>query len=182
MENTYLFLLGSSRANGNAETLARTAAEYLPSGCEMTWLRLDDQPLPPFQDLRHSTGYGEPEGTSKALLEATLAADHIVFVTPVYWYSVSTPLKRYLDEWSAWLRSPSAGFRALMAQKTFSAVVASSGAREEAQPTFQTLELCASYFGARWNGVLFGSGSKPGDVLHDTDALEAARTFFSRSA
>jgi multimeric flavodoxin WrbA len=176
----YLFLLSSSRVNGNSETLARAAAESLPAGAEATWLRLGDHPLPPFEDLRHSSGYGDPEGTSKFLLEATLEADHVVFVTPVYWYSVSAPLKRYLDEWSAWLRAPSANFRARMAQKTYCAIVSTSGDAEHAAPTLKTLEFCAEYFSALWRGALLGNGSKPGDVLRDAAALEAAKTFFSR--
>lgn len=178
----YLFLLSSSRVNGNSETLARTAAESLPAGSEATWLRLTDCPLPPFEDLRHSSGYGDPKGISRELLEATLEADHIVFVTPVYWYSVSAPLKRYLDEWSAWLRAPSANFKARMAQKTYWAIVSTSGDAEHAAPTLNTLEFCAEYFGARWAGHLLGTGSKPGDVLGDTAAIDAAKLFFSRAS
>ncbi len=168
----HLYLLGSSRVNGNAEQLARAAA---PDGADITWLRLDDHPLPPFEDLRHSSGYGDPTGTSKFLLEATLAADHIVFVTPIYWYSVSTPLKRYLDEYSAWLRASGANFRARMAEKQFSAILVSSGDAEHAEPAVKTLAYTAWYFDAQWRGHVLGNGSKPSEVLSDTAALEASR-------
>ena len=35
------------------------------------------------------------------LLDATRAASHNVWVAPVYWYSIPSPLKTYLDHWSA---------------------------------------------------------------------------------
>jgi hypothetical protein len=34
----------------------------------------------------------------------------------------------------------------------------------------------------RFGGVLLGNGSKPGDVLKDTEALAQAKTFFAREA
>ncbi|CAM5422862.1 NAD(P)H-dependent oxidoreductase [Streptomyces violaceorubidus] len=36
--------------------------------------------------------------------------------------------------------------------------------------------------GMRFGGVLLGNGSKPGDVLRDTEALARAKTFFARQA
>jgi multimeric flavodoxin WrbA len=178
----YLFLLSSSRAVGNSEQLARLAAQSLPEGATAIWLRLTEYPLPPFEDLRHSDGYGSPSGVSAALLEATLAADQIVFVTPVYWYSVSAPLKRFLDEWSAWLRAPNANFKARMAEKTFWGIVTTTGDFEHAEPTFKTLEFSAAYFGARWGGRLLGNGNKPGEVMTDAAALELARHLFTKGA
>ncbi|CAM5477939.1 hypothetical protein STENM327S_08338 [Streptomyces tendae] len=35
--------------------------------------------------------------------------------------------------------------------------------------------------GMRFGGVLLGNGSKPGDVLRDTEALARAKTFFALS-
>ena len=110
------FLVASARANGNSEQLARHGASALPESIEQHWLVLGDHPLEPFQDLRHG-GYAEPTGHAKTLVEATLAADHIVFVAPVYWYSVPAPLKLYLDYWSHWMRVDSLDFKARMAQK-----------------------------------------------------------------
>ena len=175
-----LFLLASARENGNAEQLARIAAESLLAGTTETWLRLRDYPLAPFEDLRHTVGvYPQPQGNEKPLLDATLSATDIVFVTPVYWYSVPTDLKRYLDEWSAWLRVPDLNFRERMRGKRYWTVSNSTGTPEQAQPMFGTLRLCAAFFGAEVSGELLGNGSKPGDVLNDRSAIEAARTFFT---
>ena len=40
----------------------------------------------------------------------------------------------------------------------------------------------AAYLGMRFGGVLLGNGSKPGDVLNDTEALARAKTFFAQDA
>lgn len=175
-----LFLLASARENGNAEQLARLAAGSLPADAGQKWLKLSDYPLPPFRDLRHSLGtYPAPEGHARVLLDAILAATDIVFVSPVYWYSVPADLKRLLDEWSAWLRVPELNFRAQMQPKRFWTISSSAGPWDEAQPMFNTLRLSARYFGAEVVGELLGNGSKPGDVLKDGKAVAAAQHFFS---
>lgn len=174
-----LFLLGSARKNGNAEQLARLAAQGLPPQTTQTWLHLHDFPPPPFEDLRHTVGvYPQPQGHEQALLEATLAATDLVFVSPVYWYSVSSDLKRYLDEWSAWLRVPDLDFREQMRGKRFWIVASSTGPRAQAEPMFATLEYCATYFGGHIEKILLGNGSKPADALSNLATVQAAREFF----
>ena len=175
----FLLLLGSTRRSGNSELLARHAARLLPPETEQQWLFLADFDLPPFVDLRHDEGYPAPTGPAQILLEATLWATDLVLVTPLYWYTLPVPAKRYLDYWSAWLRTPGLEFKARMRGKTFWAIVASSGSPEEARPLRETLHLSATYMGMHWGGYLLGNGSRPGDVLRDETALRAADGFFS---
>ena len=176
-----LFLLASARENGNSETLAREAAKTLPAD-QQTWLRLQDLPLEPFEDIRHSVGvYPQPTGNAKVLFDASLAASNIVMVAPVYWYSVPATLKRYLDEWSAWMRVPEANFKAQMAGKTMWIISSLSADVCEAEPMLGMLERSAKYMDMRMGGQVFGNGSKPGDVNNDHAALEAARRLFAGS-
>ncbi|MBK9492244.1 MAG: NAD(P)H-dependent oxidoreductase [Haliscomenobacter sp.] len=65
------------------------------------------------------------------LFDATFLATDVVFVTPLYWYSVSASMKLYLDYWSAWFRVPGADFRKRMAGKTAWAVTAYSDEGDE---------------------------------------------------
>ncbi|PJJ60521.1 flavodoxin family protein [Hymenobacter chitinivorans] len=175
----FLFLPGSTRHMGNSEQLARLAAQHLPAGAEQHWLNLLDYPLPDFVDLRHDGAYAAPEGHAQTLADATLQATDLVLVMPLYWYTMPVPTKRYLDYWSAWMRAPGLDFRTRMAGKTLWAVVASSGARSEVQPLADTLLLTAQYMRMPWGGLLFGNGSRPGDILQDQAALTAAETFFT---
>ncbi|MCK8435821.1 NAD(P)H-dependent oxidoreductase [Streptomyces sp. D2-8] len=184
MTRRFLFVLGSARAEGNSELLARRAAEQLPPDVEQEWIDLTGQPVPDFEDLRHDTDHVRPtEGNVARLLDATLAATDIVIVSPLYWYSVSAQTKRYLDYWSGWLRTPDLDFKATLAGRTLWGVTALAHTQEVvADPLVGTLHNSAAYMGMRFGGVLLGNGSKPGDVLNDEAALTRAKTFFAQEA
>lgn len=178
----FLFLNASTREpghTGNSETLARHAAAALPAGSEQTWLKLAELSLPPFVDRRHTAGsYPPPEGDARTLLDATLAATDLVLVSPVYWFSIPSPLKTYLDHWSAWLRVPGLAFKEAMAGKRLW-VVATSGNRDKAQPMFDSYRLCAEFLGMEFRPPLWGKGGAPGAVLDDRDALAAGAGYFA---
>ncbi|MET8074856.1 NAD(P)H-dependent oxidoreductase [Streptomyces sp. NPDC005303] len=184
MTRRFLFVLGSSRSDGNTELLARRAAEQLPPDVEQQWIDLTEHALPDFEDLRHDTDHVRPTiGNTALLFDATLAATDIVIASPLYWYSVSANVKRYLDHWSGWLRTPGVEFKATMAGRTLWGVTALAHEEfEVAAPLIGTLNNSAAYMGMRFGGVLLGNGSKPGDVLRDTDALARAKTFFDQEA
>ncbi|GGV27226.1 flavodoxin family protein [Streptomyces spectabilis] len=186
MTRKFLFVLGSARPEGNSETLARAAAEQLPPDVEQRWLSLAEHPLPDFEDLRHHASGNRarplPVGDNEALLlQATLDATDIVIVSPLYWYSVSASVKRYLDYWDAWLEVPELGFQDAMKGRALWGVTALAHREEEvAEPLIGTLRYSAAYFPMRFGGVLLGNGTRPGQVLDDTEALARAKTFFAQ--
>jgi hypothetical protein len=51
-----------------------------------------------------------------------------------------------------------------------------------AEPLILTLQYTAAFMGMRFGGVLLGNGSKPGQVLDDTQAAARAKTFFAQEA
>jgi NAD(P)H-dependent FMN reductase len=183
----FLFLLASARRDGNTEALARGAAARLQGGVEQEWLRLIDLPLDEFFDIRHvvETGgaYPDPSGHARRLLDATLAATDLVFVVPLYWYSLPACAKRYLDHWSGWMRVAGVDFKARMGGKTVWAIsTISDEDRSTADPLLGTLKLTASYMGMRWGGSLLGFGNRPGDVMKDKIACSAADLLFEGGA
>ncbi|MEU1200708.1 NAD(P)H-dependent oxidoreductase [Streptomyces sp. NPDC005813] len=183
MTRRFLFLLGSSRSDGNTELLARRAAEQLPDDVEQRWLSLAEHSLPDFTDLRRDSDHLVPPAGSDValLLDATLAATDIVIASPLYWYSVSGLTKRYLDYWSGWLRTPGIDFKATMAGRTLWGVTALAHEEQEvADPLVDTLNHSAAYMRMRFGGVLLGNGSRRGDVLEDAEALARAKTFFAQ--
>ncbi|MFP2908530.1 flavodoxin family protein [Pyxidicoccus sp. 3LFB2] len=179
-----LFLLASARESGNAEQLARRAAEALPSGTVVEWLQLAQHLRQPFQDFRHEPGKGYPKPLPEllALAERTMAADELVIVSPIYWYHLTSTAQHYFEHWSWWMRLPELRFRERMRGKVLSLVTAHSSEEDDAvaQPPIQSLQLTAGYMGLRWRGALIGHGSAPGQVLTDTRALDAAREFLVR--
>jgi len=182
MQRKFLFILGSARHDGNTELLARYAARSLPTSVEQTWISLLDHQLPLFEDIRHheSRKYSIDSDAERLILDATLAATDLVIASPLYWYSVSTSTKLYLDHWSGWMRLVGVDFKARMAGKTMWAISALSD--EDfgmAQPLIDTLRLSAEYMKMNWAGTLLGYGSRPGDVMNDVASLERAEKFFA---
>ena len=180
----FLFLLASSRRDGNSEILAQRAARSLDAGVEQRWLRLMDQPLAPFVDIRHEGDghYPEPTPDAEDILQATLAATDIVFVAPLYWYGLPTLAKHYLDHWSGWMRVPGVDFLRRMATKNMWAVTAVSDEDYSvAGPLIGTLRLTADYMKMNWRGALLGFGNRPSEVLADHEALARADSFFAET-
>jgi multimeric flavodoxin WrbA len=178
---SFLFLLASTRVGGNTEQLARAAATMIPPYVEQRWIRLTEEALPPFTDIRHDGDgvYPAPAGPEQVLLEATLAATDLVIATPMYWYSVSATAKLYLDHWSAWMRVPGVDFKARMRGKTMWAVTAhTSEDPAMLEPLLGTLRLSADYLAMRWGGALLGYANRPGELADDPAALTRAATFF----
>ncbi|MFJ8648862.1 flavodoxin family protein [Streptomyces sp. NPDC093546] len=182
-DRSFLFVLGSSRPDGNTEILARAAAEQLPAGTPQRWVDLAQLPLPDFQDGRHETAGWSTGEAEETLRQATLEATDIVIASPLYWYSLSAHAKRYLDYWSGWLVAPDSDFKERMAGRTLWGVTVMAH-REEvvADGLVTSLHHSAAYMGMRFGGVLFGNGSRPGQVRNDERAAIRAKTFFQREA
>ncbi|MCT4352025.1 NAD(P)H-dependent oxidoreductase [Streptomyces sp. Je 1-79] len=180
---SFLFVLGSSRANGNTEILARAAAEQLPEDVARRWVNLAGLELPDFQDGRHEADGWAAGETEEALRRATLEASDIVLASPLYWYSLSAQTKRYLDYWSGWLAAPDTDFKARMAGRTLWGVSVMADRDDVVAGGLETtLHHTAAYLGMRFGGLLCGNGSRPGQVRDDEQALMRAKTFFDREA
>ncbi|KQX58047.1 MULTISPECIES: NAD(P)H-dependent oxidoreductase [unclassified Streptomyces] len=177
---SFLFVLGSSRADGNTEILARAAAAQLPADVPQRWVDLNRLPLPDFQDGRHETDGWPADETEELLREATLEATDIVIASPLYWYTLSAQTKRYLDYWSGWLNVPDSDFKERMAGRTLWGVTAMAHEEHEVADGLTTaLHHSAAYLGMHFGGVLTGTASRPGRIRADEQALLHAKTFFA---
>ncbi|MDJ0463984.1 NAD(P)H-dependent oxidoreductase [Streptomyces sp. H27-C3] len=180
---SFLFVLGSSRPEGNTEALARAAAQQLPADVPQRWVDLSQVPLPDFQDGRHETDTWPVGENEEALRQATLEATDIVIASPLYWYTLSAQTKRYLDYWSGWLGVPGLDFKERMAGRTLWGVTVMSDRDEVvADALVTTLSHSAAYLRMRFGGVLLGNGSRPGQVRDDERATIRAKTFFQSEA
>ncbi|MFJ9852320.1 flavodoxin family protein [Streptomyces sp. NPDC101150] len=182
-DRSFLFVLGSSRPDGNTEILARAAAEQLPAEIPQRWVDLSALPLPDFQDGRHETGTWPGGESEETLRRATVEATDIVLASPLYWYTLSAGTKRYLDYWSGWLTAPGSDFKERMAGRTLWGVTVMADHDEAVgDGLVTTLNNTAAYLRMRFGGVLFGNGSRPGQVRADERAAIRAKTFFQRAA
>ncbi|MEV4426939.1 flavodoxin family protein [Streptomyces sp. R-07] len=180
-DRSFLFVLGSSRSDGNTEILARAAAAQLPADVPQRWVDLNELPLPDFQDGRHESADRRAGETEELLRRATVEATDIVIASPLYWYTLSAQTKRYLDYWSGWLNVPGSDFKERMAGGTLWGVTAlAHGEHEVADGLVTALNHSAAYLRMRFGGVLTGTGSRPGRVRADEQAMLRAKTFFQR--
>ena len=90
-------LFSSSRRNGNTGNLIDLIASEL--GIEVTDLNSYQ-----FSDFDYE--HNNKDDDFSPLMEKVLISDHIIFSTPVYWYSVPPPMKRFLDRISDYLTFP----------------------------------------------------------------------------
>ncbi|MER7824919.1 NAD(P)H-dependent oxidoreductase [Streptomyces sp. NPDC096097] len=182
-DRSFLFVLGSSRSDGNTEILARQAAEQLPAGTRKRWVDLAGTALPDFQDGRHEAEGWIPSEGEEALRLATLEATDVVIASPLYWYALSAHTKRYLDYWSGWLTAPGSDFKQRMAGRTLWGVTAMADhAESRAEGLVTGLHHTAAYMRMHFGGVLLGNGSRPGQVRDDERAMIRAKTFFAQDA
>ncbi|MCX4825654.1 NAD(P)H-dependent oxidoreductase [Streptomyces sp. NBC_01142] len=182
-DRSFLFVLGSSRHDSNTKILTQAAAEQLPAGTSQRWVDLAQLPLPDFQDGRHETDTWPAGENEEMLRQATVNATDIVIASPLYWYTLSAHTKRYLDYWSGWLTVPGSDFKERMTGRTLWGVTVMSDRDEAvADGLVTTLNHTAAYMRMRFGGVLFGNGSRPGQVRDDERAAIRAKTFFQREA
>lgn len=180
-ERHFLFVMASSRHGGNSEQLARLAARSLDANVKQTWISLADVELDDFLDQRHDGDgtYPMPQGAALGLLDTTMSATDVVFVTPLYWYSLPTLAKRYLDHWSAWMRVEDLGFREAMAgTRMWNITVSADEDQSFAQPLVQALRHTATYMQMPWQGAVIGYGNRPGEVLSHAPSIEQAQLLF----
>jgi multimeric flavodoxin WrbA len=183
LTRSFLFLLASARPGGNTELLAQAAAKQLPPETGQRWLNLAQVPLADYVDARHADPPWPEQENEELLRKATLSASDIVIASPLYWYSLSSYAKRYLDYWSKWRATPDPGFRSKMAGRTLWGVTTMAHHEEVvAEPVVLTLHHTAAYMGMRFGGVLLGNGSRPGQVLEDVQAATRAKAFFAQEA
>jgi multimeric flavodoxin WrbA len=163
-------IYGGTRANGNTEILT----ERVVQGIETERIYLRDHVIHPIQDQRHTaTGFDAVVDDYDAVMRRILPHDLLLFVTPVYWYSMSGYMKNFIDRWSQTLRDTNfPDFKVKMAAKT-AYVIAVGGDRATLKglPLVQQFQYIFEFMGIRYGGYILGQGNKPGDVLEDEAAL-----------
>lgn len=145
---------------GNTVWKAHQAAASLPADTAKSWAHLARAGISEFVDQRHTVGsYPMPEDGSvmRQLLDQTLACTDLVFIAPVYWFSLPSTIKAYLDHWSAWLRVPGLEFKAQMSHKRLW-LITTNDDRAKAQPMIDSTAMCAKFLEIPLAGVLLGKG------------------------
>lgn len=167
-----LVLQGSSREEGNTEQLTKLALE----GIAHKQILLRELSIQPIRDQRHEPGgFSAVDDDYESVVREMLRHDGIIFATPIYWYTISGVMKNFIDRWSQSLRSPDYDFKAIMAQKkAYVIAVGGDNPRIKAMPLIQQMKYTFDFVGMSFESYIIGKGSRPGDILQDTQALSDA--------
>jgi multimeric flavodoxin WrbA len=170
---TIAVIYGGTRPNGNTEYLASKAIGELKT--EKIFLR--DYTILPIIDYRHSPeGFPPVDDEYDSVIEQILPHDTWVFVTPIYWYSMSGTMKNFIDRWSQTMRDQRyPGFRSQLADKR-AFVIAAGGDQPKIKglPMILQFQHIFNFFGTTFEGYVIGKASRPGDMVNDLAALSAA--------
>jgi multimeric flavodoxin WrbA len=160
-----LILFGSARSNGDTAVAARALAARLGSGG--TLVDLATKRILPF-DYANSV----PKDDFSALADLMLAHAAIVFVTPVYWYSMSGLMKTFFDRLSDLLgeRDEARRGRALAERDVWLLAVGTDSALPRGFDA--PFAMTADYFGMKWRGAFYIRSGKKADAS-DLERLAA---------
>lgn len=148
-----LALLASSRSDGNTARLLRDLLTRIPGA---GLIDLSAHTIAPY---RYDQRYGDDEFDEIA---TTLAnAEAIIFASPVYWYSMSAPMKTFFDRLTDLTESRKTIGKSLAGKTMF---LVGSGGSPTAPDSFERPFVdTAGYFNMHWGGMLYGQGGNVSD-------------------
>ncbi|MEM9477973.1 MAG: flavodoxin family protein [Pseudomonadota bacterium] len=185
-----LILNSSPRRTGNSATLTRSVAQGLEQAGHIVETVHAADVVTTFlgdcRTCRNADGQCTiDDGYGKFFLDQLLAADGIVFASPVYWYGMSAQLKATFDRMFCYVAASYPGSDAVVARlqhKRIGLVLSS----EETFPTVtaaiaQQIQEYCRYTRSSFVGTVHGVGNARGEVRIDpNDPIAAAHTFGQR--
>lgn len=160
-------IFGSARSDGNTAALVQHLSAKLGGQtqvCDLSKLRIE-----PF-----TYGRNGDRDDFRTVVAMMLQSDHIVFATPVYWYSMSATLKVLFDRFTDLLHDPNDRIsgRTLAGRNVW---LISTGTDESLPPGFDVpFALTAGYFDMVWRQAFYGRSIK-GEPLSPASLAEAEK-------
>jgi multimeric flavodoxin WrbA len=170
-----LALSSSPRRDGNSRLLAGALLEGVAqAGHDGELAYVDDHVTSFLRDCRICRG---PDGRCRiedgfeALLRRMLAADAVVFATPLYWYGVSGQLKTFLDRIFCYIAASYPGAEEVVAGLSHKRLALLISSEEtyvgSSLGVLHEIQEYARYTHSSLVGVVTGIGNKRGDVIAD---------------
>ena len=141
MKNKTLFILGSSRSDGNTRKVVDYLMDQLPSDL----LNLKEFDFS-YYDYEFKNQEDDFFGLAKSLLEY----DTLIFCSPVYWYSMSAIMKTFFDRMSDLLKIHKPIGRALAGKNMFALCCSSDETKYDG--FFMPFEKTAGYLDMTYGG------------------------------
>lgn len=160
-------IIGSARSDGNTAALVQHLSAQL--GRQTMVCDLSKLTIKPFEYGRH-----DDRDDFRTVVAMMLQSDHIVFATPVYWYSMSAALKIFFDRLTDLLHDPNDRIsgRTLAGRNVW---LIATGTDESLPPGFDVpFAQTAGYFAMVWRQAFYGRSIK-GEPLWPASLAEAEK-------
>jgi multimeric flavodoxin WrbA len=169
-----ILLCASPRKGGNTDLMADAFARGAQAaGATVEKVYLDDLYLRPAAEMADDPKMRvdlRQDDDARKLLDRVLAADVVLFASPVYWHGVTAQLKCFVDRWSCYWGQE--WFKQAMQKKVFAVVTAHGApAPETAQQVIGPIEGWAAFLGARFAGAVSFAGRDRAAVAGHPDVL-----------
>jgi len=172
-----LAVVGSPRKGGNTDVLMdQMISGAAGAGAEVEKIYLNDMKITPCQACyacKKKPGCVVKDDMQK-LYPKVIAAEAILFGTPVYWWTVSAQMKCFLDRWFALvdadLRSLVKGKRAALA-----VVCQDPDTKGMTDPIIHMFKEGLEFVGIQYVGEVTASCEEKGEVAKNEKAMSAAR-------
>ncbi len=178
MAKKIIALMSSPRKNGNSTILGQQiAAGAKAAGARVTTVNLHRQKIKPCTacDKCHSADnkFCVIKDDMQRLYEKIVAADALIYASPIYWFTVSAQLKLFMDRCYA-LGGPSGyalGGKKMAVALTYGDSDPFTSGAVNALRTFQD---AFAYVGSELVGSVYGTGLEPGDILKNKAVMKEA--------
>ncbi len=162
-------ILGSTRSPSSTLGHIKALGQKSPDWT-IDYINLQEAALPLFKDFRTEQNKWESSETLEKLYQEMIAADLVILASPLYWYTVSHPMKNFLDHWTYFLRHPQKPMKDHFNQKIFLPVIVGSGfyGRQFQDPVFSTIKLSVEYVNGKCLPGFFGFGERDGKPSNES--------------
>jgi len=169
-----VLLCASPRKGGNTDLMAEAFGRGAASaGAEVEKIYLDDYFIRPVAHLADEPTMRvdlRADDDVPKLLDKVLAADIVLFASPVYWAGVAGQLKCFMDRWSCY--EGQEHFRDAMRRKVYAVVTAhGSPLPEMGDYVIGPLRDTAVYLGGHYAGEVNFAGAKYAAVAEREEVL-----------
>jgi multimeric flavodoxin WrbA len=178
-QKNVMIVVGSPRKRGNSSTLAKqvaSGAKDAGAAVELVFLHgMDIKPCSACEGCRKKRGIDCVIRDDMRTLYPTMrAADAIVIASPIYWFTVSSQTKLFMDRWYAF--GADENYKVL-AEKKFGIVLAYADAdpfSSGAVNALRTFQDAFHYLGAELVGTVYGSAWKAGEISKNKAVMKQA--------
>ncbi|MCD2255395.1 flavodoxin family protein [Agrilactobacillus fermenti] len=158
----------SSRQDSNSKFMADRLLKGLPHDC----IDLNQYQINPIIDQRHSgLAWQFTKDDYLAAFNKLLAADVLVFATPIYWYGPSGLLKNFIDRWSQSLATVPDLRQKIKNKIVYLLLVGGDNPHVKGLPTIQQFEYICQFWNWRFTDYVIGTANRPLDIAHDQLAI-----------